>query len=66
MTSLQATSPGHGGPAPRVRDTAKDKEGNVKRFWTALAIAAVVGAALFLLAAADAGASRTLGAAFLM
>jgi len=34
----------------------------VKRFWTALAIAAVIGVALFLLAAADAGASRALGA----
>jgi hypothetical protein len=44
----------------------KGKEGNVKRFWTALAIAAVIGAALFLLAAADAGASRTLSAAFFM
>jgi len=44
----------------------KGKEGNVKRFWTALAIAAVIGAALFLLAAADAGASRTLSAAFCM
>jgi hypothetical protein len=43
---------------------SKGKEGNVKRFWTALAIAAVIGAALFLLAAADAGASRTLSAAF--
>jgi hypothetical protein len=49
-----------------LRETAKDKEGNVNRFWTALAIAAVVGLALFLLAAADAGASRTLGAAFLL
>jgi len=49
-----------------LQDTAKDKEGNVKRFWTALAIAAVIGVALFLLAAADAGASRTLGAAFLL
>jgi len=49
-----------------LRDTGKDKEGNVKRVWTALAIAAVVGLALFLLAAADAGASRTLGAAFLL
>jgi len=38
----------------------------VKRFWTVLAIAAVIGAALFLLAAADAGASRALDAAFLM
>jgi hypothetical protein len=66
LTSLQATSPGHGGPAPRLRDTAKDKEGNVKRFWTALTIAAVVGLALFLLAAADAGASRALGQAFLL
>jgi hypothetical protein len=37
----------------------------VKRFWTALAIAAVVGVTLVLLAAADAGASRTLGAALL-
>jgi len=49
-----------------LRSTVKDKEGNVKRFWTALAIAAVVGLALFLLTAADAGASRTLGAAFLL
>jgi hypothetical protein len=49
-----------------LRGRAKDKEGNVKRFWTALTIAAVVGLALFLLAAADAGASRTLGAAFLL
>jgi hypothetical protein len=49
-----------------LRETAKDKEGSVKRFWTALAIAAVVGLALFLLAAADAGASRTLGAAILL
>ena len=38
----------------------------MKRFWTGLAIAAVIMAALFLLAAADAGASRTLGAAFLL
>jgi hypothetical protein len=45
---------------------SKGKEGNVKRFWAALAIAAVIGAALFLLAAADAGASRTLSAAFFM
>ena len=45
-----------------MREMAIDKEGNVKRFWTALAIVAVVGAALFLLAAADAGASRSLGA----
>ena len=36
----------------------------MKRFWTALAIVAVIGVALFLLAAADAGASRALGAAF--
>jgi hypothetical protein len=50
----------------RLHDTPKGKEGNVKRFWTALAIAAVIGAALFLLAAADAGASRTLSAAFLV
>jgi len=63
---LQATGPGHGGPAPTSRSTVKDQEGNVKRLWTALAIAAVVGLALFLLAAADAGASRTLGAAFLL
>jgi len=63
---LPATSLGHGGPVPWLWDTAKDKEGNVKRFWTALAIAAVIGVALFLLAAADAGASRTLGAAFLL
>lgn len=49
-------------PGSRLREMANDKEGNVKRFWTALAIVAVVGAALFLLAAADAGASRSLGA----
>jgi hypothetical protein len=49
-----------------LRETPKGKEGNVKRFWTALAIAAVIGAALFLLAAADAGASRTLAAALLI
>jgi hypothetical protein len=49
-----------------LQDRPKGKEGNVKRFWTALAIAAVIGAALFLLAAADAGASRTLGAVFLI
>ena len=66
LNAIYVMGPGHGGPAPWLRDTAKDKEGNVKRFWTALAIAAVVGLALFLLAAADAGASRTLGAAFLL
>ncbi len=45
---------------------AKGQGGKVKRLWTALAIAVVIGAALFLLAAADAGASRMLGAAFWM
>jgi hypothetical protein len=49
-----------------LQERLKDKEGNVKRFWTALAIAAVIGVALFLLAAADAGASRSLGTAFLI
>ena len=53
-------------PESRLRETPKGKEGNVKRFWTALAIAAVIGVALFLLAAADAGASRTLAAALLI
>ena len=53
----QRREPGcHVGPGTR--------RGTVKRFWTALAIVAVIGVALFLLAAADAGASRALGAAF--
>jgi hypothetical protein len=48
-----------------LRQISKGKRrGTVRRFWTALAIAAVVGVALFLLAAADAGASRSLGAIF--
>jgi hypothetical protein len=37
----------------------------VKRFWTVLLLAAVIGVALILLAAADAGASRSVGAALL-
>jgi hypothetical protein len=63
--SLTVTGEIRSGPG-WVNRIGKGKEGNVKRFWTALAIAAVIGAALFLLAAADAGASRTLSAAFCM
>jgi hypothetical protein len=38
----------------------------MNRFWTAVAVTAVIGVALFLLAAADAGASRGLSVAILL